>query len=246
MLSRKGTTRRTLLLGLVLLLVGAVGCVFFEDIRHGYQAIQLRNAFRQRDWKSALAMLDAHPQQGNKAAEWNYLRAKAARRSGDHQAAAQALKAASESGWNRDDIAREQILLNAQSGNIADVEKDLQQLRLAGATDEQAEEIYEASARGLMMSLRFADAFQCLKFWAEWQSDNPLPHLWLGELHQRLEDPQLAANSFAEVLKRDPRHLEGKLKLGGVRLSQLEIEKAEVLFKECVEQDPDSGPAILG
>jgi tetratricopeptide (TPR) repeat protein len=149
-------------------------------------------------------------------------------------------------GWKPADIRREEVLLKAQSGGIGEVEERLKEYTLAGADDRQAEEIYEATARGYMTALRVSDAIQCLKFWSEWQTNNPLPHLWLGELHLRLENPPAAIAEFREVLKRDPSHLEARLKLADVRLAQLEIEKAMSVYERCVEQDPDYAPALLG
>jgi tetratricopeptide (TPR) repeat protein len=247
MLSVRGWARRKWLpysAGLAILLL--LGWYARNAITVQYLDYRLQAAIGSRDWKRAHRTLAAYPEAAKKTAKWNYLSARVDRRSGLAKPAAQALALARALGWKPADIRREEVLLKAQSGGIGEVEERLQEYTLAGADDQQAEEIYEATARGYMSALRIAEAIRCLKYWSEWQTKNALPHLWLGELHLRLENPPAAIAEFQEVLKRDPTHLEGRLKLADVRLAQLEIEKARSLYERCVEQDPDYSPALLG
>src|SRR5215213_7546882 len=93
--------RRLLVLGLTALILGITVWSRFDEVRAGYQGIRVRRAFRQRDWQSALALLHNYPAAAKSTAEWNYLCARANRRAGEHEQAAEALQTAADLNWNR-------------------------------------------------------------------------------------------------------------------------------------------------
>jgi len=239
-------SRRTgFLFGLLLVALGVL-IVFSGDLLLSYRLAGARQSLRQRDWDAALAALDRAKGRGQATAKWHYLRACALRRNGRLQDVQKELALASELGWNDQDIQRQRLLLKAQSGRIKESESELKELIQASEGDEAAEEIYEAMARGYLTSFHVADATQCLRFWIDFQPDNPLPHLWLADLYQRLENTQAAADGYQKVLEIKPNHLEARLKLAKALAEQLKLDEAADEFQKCIEQSADSGPAFLG
>lgn len=205
---------------------------FFGDVRAAYQAGRVQQAMDDHDWQQALALLDRFPEKSKESAHWHFLQGRIARRSGNHLLATAAFDRAASLGWREWDIARQRLLAKAQL-QIGEAEDELKQIVTSGVADEEAEEIYEAMSQGYLSSMRLADAARSLKFWSEWQPQNPVPHLWMGDLHKRLENPDAAILEFEAAVKCDPEHVEARLKLAQLRLEQLQIEPAAELFKQC-------------
>lgn len=244
MSTRVRNSQRTILLCVALAVLVVVALYFREGVQAAYLSTSAQSALRRGEFANAIAHLDrVTPAQ--RGAQWHFLRAKAERRSGNVQAAEDSLKVASDMGWHEDQITRQRLLLKAQS-NIRDVEVELKAAVSAGGTDEEAEEAYEAMARGYLSALRFKESAECLEFWSEWQPNNPIPHVWKGMLHDRAENPEFAIQAYQEALKCDPTNTEARLKLAKIHLDQLQIEAAAELFAECLHEVDSSQEALLG
>lgn len=241
---RSRSPKRTIILCGALAVLVMVALYFREGVQAAYLSTSAQKALGRGEFTGAIAHLDqvAPAQRGP---QWYFLRAKAERRSGNVQAAEASLKAASDLGWHEDQITRQRLLLKAQS-NIREVEAELTAAISSGGTDEEAEEAYEAMARGYLSALRFKESAECLKFWSEWQPNNPIPHVWKGMLHDRTENPEFAIQAYQEALKCDPTNTEARLKLAKIYLDQLQVEAAAALFEQCLAQEGTSQEALLG
>ncbi|MCI0359913.1 MAG: tetratricopeptide repeat protein [Planctomycetaceae bacterium] len=213
---------------------------------HWYRLSAVDRALRSGDWQSAIAMLERTDQRGQNSAQWHYLAGRAYRRSGNAVLAEQHLARAAEYGWNGEEVRLQQLLLQAQGGQIKSLEGQLAERLQAGVDDTSAEEIYESMARGYLASYHIADALKCLKFWGDWQPNNPLPHLWRADLYQRIEKREAAMEEYEQVLALRPRHAEASLKLAQLRLELSDLTSAAGLFQACLDQDSENAEALLG
>jgi Tfp pilus assembly protein PilF len=237
--------RRGLLFSLLALAI-LVLIVKWSDLALAYRLNSARSALRGGDWTGAAAILERSQQRGETSPQWHYLWACSQRRAGEVDQAELHLAKAAALGWDLADIDRQRLLIRAQSGQIKQVEGQLAELLQAGVSDEAGEEIYEAMARGYLSTFEVADATQCLDFWARWQSDNVLPHLWMGDLLRRLENPMRAAEEYRQVLQINPNHTEAQLNLAQILLEQLKLEEAEPLLLRVLTSNPESPDALLG
>jgi tetratricopeptide (TPR) repeat protein len=183
---------------------------------------------------------------GSSSARWHYLAGRAYRRDGQLAKAQSHFTEATRLGWNAADIQRQRLLAKAQSGEIKQVQAELVALLNQGASDEQAEEIYEAMSRGYLASFHMNDANKCLQFWLDWQPDNPRPHLWLGVMHTHLEDSDAAIREFGKVLELAPADQEARLKLAQAQLTRLKIPEAADNFFRCALDNPLAPEPLLG
>jgi Putative Zn-dependent protease, contains TPR repeats len=136
--------------------------------------------------------------------------------------------------------------MKAESGQIKQVEGRLAELLQAEVSDETGEEIYEAMARGYLSTFQITDATQCLEFWSQWQRDNVLPRLWMGDMWRQLNNSTRAADEYRKVLEIDPHHSEARIKLAQILLEKLKLEEAEPLLVGVLAEQPESPDALLG
>jgi tetratricopeptide (TPR) repeat protein len=236
--------------GRVLLGVLAVALVvlFFrwDDLTLAYRISAAQRAMSARDFSGAIAALEKSKSRGTSSSQWQYLAARAHRRAGQLAKAESHLALAESLGWNPADIERQRLLAKAQSGRIKELESKLVELLAHGADDQAAEEIYEAMARGYLTAFLAEDAARCLKFWKEFQPDNPLAHLWTAELFVRTEKREAAVAALKEVLRLQPDNREAALKLARFQLDLSNLDEAAPLFEQCLEAPDSAGDALLG
>jgi Tfp pilus assembly protein PilF len=237
--------RPALLIGL---LAAAVGALVFKwnDLALAYRLNAAQRALAGGDWSSAAAILERSNERGERSAQWHYLQARAQRRAGEHERAQRHLTRAAALGWDPAEIDRQRLLLRAQSGQIKQVEPRLAAVLQTDLSDEEGEEIYEAMARGYLASLHVQDASRCLKFWMDWQPDNPLPRLWMGDLYRRIENPAAAAEEYRKVLALRPEHSEARVKLAQVYLERSQVAEAAELFEASAERPETAAKSLLG
>jgi Tfp pilus assembly protein PilF len=218
----------------------------WSDLALAYRLNSAQQALRARDWVGANEILERSRQRGEMSGQWHYLQACSERRAGQVAQAQRHLARAAALGWNPADIDRQRLLMKAESGQIKQVEGRLAELLQSEVSDEAGEEIYEAMARGYLASLHIMDATKCLRYWVEWQPDNHVPHLWMGDLYQRIENPVAAADEYKRVLDLRPQHAEARLKLAQIYLEQSQVDDAAVLFEDCTSDSAHAAQSLLG
>jgi tetratricopeptide (TPR) repeat protein len=226
----------------------ALGILFWRrhELLLAYRLNAAAESIRRRDFQPAIDLLQRSEERGQHNPTWQYLSARAKRRAGNAAGALEHLDQAERLGASAADIERQRLLARAQSGDIKQVESDLGRLLGEDASDDEAEELYEAMARGYLASYHLADALKALKFWIEFQPDNPIPQVWLGDLYVRMEDSAAARQAYSKALELSPERQDARLKLAQEQLINLDVEEAEKNFEQCVKQSPDSGEALLG
>ena len=237
--------RRGLLLWLLAAMLSALA-VSSGNLSLSYGLTAARQALREGDTDRALDLLQQYAPRGAKSSEWQQLYCRALRRAGYFVEAEKQLELAKDSGWSKDDLRREELLLKARRGQVKKVERELVALLESGPTDEAAEEIYEAMSQGYWASYFVEDALQCLEFWINWQPDNLVPRLWIADLFERTERDKAAIAEYREIIEIDPQNGDALAKLGKMLLRKLEVDEAAQAFSQSLAVAPDTADALLG
>lgn len=149
-------------------------------------------------------------------------------------------------GADRFRLERERDLLIAQSGYIDRVDEQLRRVIDSGtATDEEANAIYEALARGYLNSYRIAEADQVLRFWLDWRPDSLSARFLRANVAYRIGRVKEAIDQYQYLLERVPDHFEARLWMGHLQRESNAPGEAIVHFQKAVELRPDSTRAKL-
>lgn len=237
--------RRGLLLG-ALALVIALLALNFGDLLLAYRMAEAKRAIRERQFDLAVEALKRAESPGRRSATWHYVLACAQRRGGNLPDAGFHLASAEDLGFDQSEVARQRLLMRAQSGEIKEVEAQLASLLQTDLSDEAAEETYEAMARGFMASFHLADARKCLTYWIEWQPDNTLARLWMADVCERIEQRPAALAEYERVLELDPWNAEACHKLAELYLEMSDLDRAAPLFERCLNASDRPGPCLMG
>jgi Flp pilus assembly protein TadD len=163
---------------------------------------QARRALAGRDAAQALRWLERaeHLRPGD--GEIEFLRARAYRKQGDLDKDRRHIEKAWELGYSVERLQREQILAQAQAGQLREAEPHLSRL----LTDLQgdAAEICEAFVNGYVLNYRFADALRLLESWSSDFPRDPYPHFVRGRILVQLSQWAQAESAFRRSWELQP------------------------------------------
>lgn len=152
------------------------------------------------------------------------------------------LKHAQELGFDKTrEIERQETLWNAQSGNIGLVETELtEMISEDGITNDTADQIFEAMAKGYMTTYRLQDAWRCLSYWVEndWAKDSAQPRIWMANLNERNGNVKDARKLYQEVVEMAPDNIEANLAYAKLLLENNSVEEALDTLRKCLELHP--------
>lgn len=134
-----------------------------------------------------------------------------------------AIEQARKSGLSESTIHRELLLAEAQTGRLADLERELPDLLLRG---EDLEEVCEAFVAGCLMNYRLDDAAQMLTIW---QADFPKsarPVFLQSRLAEHADELTDAVTGYRRTLELNPRHGPAAFSLGRVLEQQNDLPNA--------------------
>ncbi len=211
----------------------------------GY-VIEGRRALRVADFEAALRALESARRVAPHHAEAAYLTAVALRRAGLLDRFEFHLEQAAELGWPKEDLKRQRWLAKAQSGDVPAVKQQLMAVVTEGASDEVAEEVYEAVARGHLITYRIRDAWTCVEMWLQWRPEAPQARIMRACLHEQSGEYGSAAADYRAVLSQVPHHREARRRLAQALAWQSKFEEAAEQFEVCLSKAPDDAEAILG
>jgi Tfp pilus assembly protein PilF len=237
--------RLAILVGILLAVTAALG-YFRDDLLLSYRISAARKEIRHNKAPAALALLAKSARRGKDSPEWHMVNLRAYLRSGNLAQAKIHRKACGEFARDAASLKLHDLLIEAQDGKVKHVEGALVELLQSGLSDEEAEDLYDSLARSYLHSLNLADAEKCLKFWTNWQPNNVMPHIYLAELRNRLEEPNAAIEEYRKVLSIEPDNQVALLNLAVLTRDATELEEAEVYFRRFLEQDPHSAEALMG
>ena len=239
--------RRFLFLGACLLLVVVVSVFLWPRLRSTRRMDAARRALSEGDAVRALKLLEDVGTTADDRAEAHYLWAVANRRAGRMAQFEWHLRRATELDWPKEDIQRQKWLAVAQTGNVQAVERQLMDSINRGASDEAAEEIYEAMAKGHLAAYRLRDAWKCLDYWLRWRPDAPQARLLRAGIYERIDERTSAAEDYRVVLTRLPNNREAHVKLAQLLLLERgRVEEAREHFRKCLTLFPNDTEMLLG
>ena len=156
------------------------------------------------------------------------------------------LHRAEQLGWPGEEVALQRWLATAQRGHVELVEPQLNRLIAAGATDEVAEEVYEALAEGYLATHRLKEAWKCLSYWSDWRPAAIKPRLLRGSICQQIGNSEQAAEEYRLLLKNNPSHVTGMAKLAHVLLETNHVQEAVDQFQRVLRLEPANVEMTLG
>jgi tetratricopeptide (TPR) repeat protein len=212
----------------------------------GWQLSAARQALAQGKPQEAIAILRAVEAHDSACAEAQFLLGRALRRSGDLESAVRCLDSAAAAGWPARDIRIQKQLLLTQSGAFAEAGDLLQDFLARGGSDDLAEEIYEARAKGYYTSYRLGDALLCLDYWLQWHPQARQARIWRAEIYERTERLQDALRDYRVIVDHDPQDVEARIRLAGVLLPLNNPDAALAEYEKCLVARPSEPGAVLG
>lgn len=150
--------------------------------------------------------------------ETAFLAARAARRSGDLDAAQKLIADAQRLDWVPEALALERALIQAQSGNYRSVLSYL--LTCVRRSHPDSILILEVLTPLLTQSYDVGPALECAGLWIAADPNNPRPYLLHGEISERMRLPHEAIAMYRKALEHAPQLLEGHFRLGIVLLAR--------------------------
>ncbi|MSR59478.1 MAG: tetratricopeptide repeat protein [Planctomycetaceae bacterium] len=198
------------------------------------------------EFAAALTALDAAERWQPGRAETAFEFARAYRRSGDLDRGEEWLQSAARRGWSAEEITIQRFLASIQSGRFDQAEPWLSRVLRAGVSDDLAEEIYEAQAKGYLNSYRLNDAVVCLNFWIQWKPRAVQPRIWLADAWERCDRWQSAAGEFQAIVDLAPNHREARRRLADNLLILNDVAGAFQHFQICARETPDDDAVALG
>jgi tetratricopeptide (TPR) repeat protein len=175
-----------------------------------------------------------------------FLQAVLARREGRLADAEVLLRQAADLGWSTSRIELQRCLTIAQSGRINQVQARLNEIMLQGTTDDVAQQIYEASAKGYLASYQLRDAWSCLNSWLEWQPNNVNARRWRGQISEIMARPRDAVDEYLEVLNIAPDDEETHRRIAQSLLMLNRVDEACSHYEWLTARRHDDAEAILG
>lgn len=172
-------------------------------------------------------------------AESEFLLARLARKQGQLPVMAEHLHAASELGYEKKQLAREQDLALAAMGRLEDgVEERLQTWLQEGTLDYS--EVADAYTNGLTALSRFDEAQALLQAWQQSDPKEPVINYRQGRIHEHFRQPNLAEEEYRKAIAKDSTFIKPKYHLARLLLQIRQPEEALALFLAC-----DVGPTAL-
>ena len=222
---------------IAVVVVGAVSVVPFSQWR-------ARDALSKRKAGAAIRWLAVSQWFDSKNAETAFLLARAYRKQGEMDRVAQHLQRALDLGCPPDRVHREELLAQAQSGNLDEIEKRLAKLFVDPQGD--AVEICEAYVNGCMRNYRFAEAHKVLNLWQADFPDDPQPHFLRARIFEHFSRFDRAKSEYSRVLEKHPGHAPAAYSLARVTLTQNKPNVALEYYRLCEANMSNKGPARVG
>ncbi len=200
-------------------------------------------ALEHYDFPEALGHLECCLRVWSGSQPTRLLAAQAARRAEQFERAEEHLARAERQGLTRQ-TALERFLLRAQQGDLAEVDRPLQQLVIDGHDD--APLIIEALARGYTRTYRQLQARGALLDLIERQPDHPWAHYWYGNLFQERREYLQAVPQYRRAVELAPQRALFRLHLAQVLLQTNQALEAWPYFERLLSESPTDPEVLLG
>ena len=200
--------RRTAFVIIALVIVGACGLAAWAGLAWR-QSLAARHALAASRYQDAHDAAERLLRLRLRAAEANYLRAKAAIALGRRAEYLDSLKQAEALGYPRNELAVLRALIDAQFGRVTEAQPVLARAFADAERGTPDLMVDEALARVYLDRYDFPHASAVLIQWAKDAPLDPRPPWWRAELNRRRDaDPDVIIADYREVLTRSPGHVD--------------------------------------
>lgn len=183
-----------------------------------------KRAISKREPAKALEWLKIAAAFGHRHGEIDFLQSRCYRKLGNVEGFRTAILSASRRGYRQQDLEREQLLLQAQTGRMKEVDDRISQIfQTAG---EDTAEVCEAYVSGLLLNFRQAEALRVIDSWSQDYPDDPFPQFVRGRIHQNANQPQEAEKSYRRALEIAPKNSEVRMQLAELLIQAKRIDEA--------------------
>lgn len=220
------------------------GLIWSVDLRAMIECREVRKLLAAGEIQPALELAEQVAAANPDCPECQFLLAKAARRAGDFSKASAALQLARDANYPPQEIAFEQVLATAQSGQVKIVEMELRHIFESELQADETEEIYHALAFGHLAAFDVPEFLKCIDFWLAWRPQAVVPRQLKAELYSRLGEHRSAADQFQALLTEHSDFLPARKGLGDSLLALNLPTEAEKELRVCYERDPTSQHAL--
>jgi len=220
-----------------------IGFCFLPHLWRSLCVYQIQLATTDRRWNDASEWLSRLRWLNANSAQALIAEAKILRKQGDLPRARELLRKAESRGYPRDDVQHEEWLIQAQSGNLSNVEE---RLLTAMQRERDAPEILDSLTQGYLKSGQYSKAMATLDTWQTIESQSARPLVLRGILFMQLSDWDNASASLREALKVQPQDAETELLLAQSLLANKQANEAVVLFRKCLKKPSEREDAIVG
>lgn len=143
-----------------------------------------------------------------------------------------------------DQIRREYLLSEIQSGRIRELQRDLPELLIKAGEDAPA--VSEALASGYFQAYRIKDALALLAAWQRDYPDDPQPFFVRGSYYLQRQSWNNAATEFEQALKLNPRRTDIRLLWAECLYNLQKLEASRQQFEQCLQAAPRNSVAMIG
>lgn len=177
-------------------------------------------------------------------AEAHFLLARACRRTDDPSSWQAHLRRAEVLGWDKDSVHFERDLMQAQRGNLRQVEEGL--LAELASPSPEGEIAFEALAKGYLKTHQLDALLALTRQWMERSPDHWQPRLFRGRVFQLGHSTDAAIAEYRQVLELKPDQLDARRELADVLMMNAEYQKALEEFQTYLPRRPDDPDAQVG
>jgi len=214
-----------LVLPAVLILVWLLGGFAWWPRHWARQALERRDYAAARKWAEVAERWNA----SNAETEW--LLARIERKFGRTDEAARHLRAAQRLGGNLELVRREELLIQAQTGALGDILRELDRLLIEHSED--GAEICEAYVNGLLINGRVEEALLIIQSWQASFPKDPQPDHLLGRIAEFQNRTTAAERHYRAAIAKSPQHAPSLFGLGRTLTSANRWDEALQVYQQC-------------
>lgn len=221
-----------------IVVVALVCAVIFVTAIPVVTVLLAKRAIARREPAKALEWLKIATIFGNRNGEIDFLRARCFRKQGKVEEFRQSILAASDRGYQRQTLEREQLLLQAQAGRMKEIDEKIAEI-FQTAGDDTAE-VCEAYVSGLLLNFRQGDAVRVIDSWSQDYPEDPYPLFVKGRIYQNSNKVREAEECYRRALAINPHAPPIRFQLAELLISAKRIDEAMPLL-QVLTTDPKFG-----
>jgi tetratricopeptide (TPR) repeat protein len=202
-----------------------------------------RQALKEQDLTLARSHLERSLAVCPRRGSAHFLLAQTLRRAGEFDQAGEHLHRARALGWNGAALRLEGLLMQAQAGVVAPVERTLLRSLDDGTADPHL--LFEALVRGCLQAQLVDRAYHYSSRWTNEYPDHWHARFWHGRTLEQGLRQDLAAEAYDQVLAQKPDHLEAHLRRGLVLQWRGRYPEAFGHLETYLRHRPDDPTALL-